>query len=94
VTICWQKCTTNNRLQRGSLQHLCVGTGQTGVCHRSDLCTPVRPVKVTGQTFAGVNRRKTSEPRPGRILSHPDLRANPNARIHVCQDQVIHASTQ
>jgi hypothetical protein len=36
---------------RDSLQHLCVGTGQTGVCHRSDLCTPVRPVKVTGQTF-------------------------------------------
>jgi hypothetical protein len=34
--------------QRGSLQHLCVGTGQTGVCHWSDLCTPVRPVKVTG----------------------------------------------
>jgi hypothetical protein len=24
------------------------------------------------------------------ILSHPDLRANPNARIHVRQDQVIH----
>jgi hypothetical protein len=23
--------------------------------HRSDLCPPVRPVKVTGQTFAGVN---------------------------------------
>jgi hypothetical protein len=39
--------------QRGSLQHLCVGTGQTGACHRSDLCTPVRPVKVTGQTFVG-----------------------------------------
>jgi hypothetical protein len=42
--------------QRDSLQHLCVGTDQTGVCHWSDLCTPVRPVKLTGQTFAGVNR--------------------------------------
>jgi hypothetical protein len=55
--------------QRGSLQHLCVGTGQTGVCHRSDLCAPVRPVKGTGQTFSGVNRRKTSKRRPGRIPS-------------------------
>jgi hypothetical protein len=25
-----------------------------------------------------------------RALSHPDLRANPNARIHVRQDQVTH----
>jgi hypothetical protein len=55
--------------QRGSLQHLYVGTGQTGVCHRSDLCPPVRPVKVTGQTFAGVNQRKTSEHHRGRIPS-------------------------
>jgi hypothetical protein len=54
---------------RGSLQHLCVGTGETGVCHGSDLCTPVRPVKVTGQTFARVNRQKTSERRTGRIPS-------------------------
>jgi chitinase len=35
-------------MQRGSVQHLCVGTGQTGVCHRSDLCPLVRPVEVTG----------------------------------------------
>jgi hypothetical protein len=26
----------------------------------------------------------------GTTLSHPDLRANPNARIHVRQDQVTH----
>jgi hypothetical protein len=52
--------------QRGSLQHLCVGTGQTGV-------SPVIPLH-TGQTgeghrsvrpLPGVNRRKTSERRPG-----------------------------
>jgi hypothetical protein len=24
------------------------------------------------------------------VLSHPDLRANPNARLHVRQDQVTH----
>jgi hypothetical protein len=24
------------------------------------------------------------------VVSHPDLRANPNARIHVRQDQVTH----
>jgi hypothetical protein len=55
--------------QRGSLQHLYVGTSQTGVYQRSDLCTPVRPVKVTGQTFAGVNRWKTSKRHPGKIPS-------------------------
>jgi hypothetical protein len=31
-----------------------------------------------------------SQQGPGTTLSHPDLRANPNARILVCQDQVTH----
>jgi hypothetical protein len=36
-------------------------------------------------------RRARDSRRGGRPrLSHPDLRANPNARIHVRQDQVTH----
>jgi hypothetical protein len=43
-------------------------------------------------SFRPVLTRITSNSQHGSstTLSHPDLRANPNARIHVRQDQVTH----
>jgi hypothetical protein len=56
--------------------------GQTSKCTYGT-CTPNMTIRRMGYSADGVFTGSCH-------VSHPDLRANPNARIHVRQDQVTH----
>jgi hypothetical protein len=53
---------------------------------RGDALTKMWRRAIRGGLIKGL----LSDFREGGVVSHPDLRTNPNARIHVRQDQVTH----